>query len=198
MRTLTLASTTTNTAIATGRTGGQTAVATALATVIVGTPVPSLPNTGLISPLINITKVPSRLTPFPFGGGMVTYTYTVTNPGVVAMSNVSVVDNKCSPVTYVSGDANQNNFLDPGEAWVYTCRTNVTASIMNTATAEGTANGITAIGYAFATVLVAVPGLPNTGFPPEGNVIPLIVVIVAGLSAAAFFYFTKKKYVAGR
>jgi uncharacterized repeat protein (TIGR01451 family) len=194
----TLASTTTNTAIATGHAGSQTAVATAVATVVVGTPVPSLPNTGLLSPLINITKVPSRLTPFPFGGGVVTYTYTVTNPGVVAMNNVSVTDNKCAPVTYVSGDANHNSLLDPGEAWVYTCQTNIAASTMNTATAEGSANGITAIGYAFATVLVAAPGLPNTGFPPEGNVVPWIALIVAGLSAAALFYFIEKKHAAGR
>jgi uncharacterized repeat protein (TIGR01451 family) len=187
--TTTLASTTTNTAIATGHTGSQTAVATAVATVVVGVPINP--------PLINITKVPSRLTPFPFGGGAVTYTYTVTNPGVVPMGNVTVADNKCAPVTYVSGDTNNNNLLDPGEAWVYACRTNVTASTMNTATAEGTANGITAIGYAFATVLVAAPGLPNTGFPPEANVVPWVALIVAGLSIAASFYFIKKKQAAG-
>jgi hypothetical protein len=124
---------------------------------------------------------------------MVTYTYTVTNPGVVAMSNISVTDNKCTPVVYVSGDANNNNLFDPGEAWTYTCRTNITASTMNTATAEGSADGITAIGYAFATVLVATPGLPNTGFPPEGNIIPWIALIVTGLSAAALFHFIRKK-----
>jgi uncharacterized repeat protein (TIGR01451 family) len=192
----TLASTTTNTAIATGHTGAQTAIATAVATVVVG--VPGLPNTGLLPPLINIIKVPSRLTPFPFGGGVVTYTYTVTNPGIVAMNNVTVADNKCSPVTYVSGDTNNNGLLDPGEAWVYTCRTKIVASTMNTATAQGTANGITAIGYAFATVLVTAPGLPNTGFPPEGNVIPWIALIVAGLSAAVLFYFIEKKHATGR
>lgn len=186
----TLATTTTNTAIATGHTGTQTAVATAVATVVVGAPIDP--------PLINIVKVPSRLTPFPFGGGTVTYTYTVTNPGVVALNNVSVADNKCAPVNFISGDTNNNGLLDPGETWIYACSTNITASTMNTATAEGSANGITAIGYAFATVLVAVPGLPNTGFPPEGNVLPWTVGILVVLFATAIFYLIKKKPAVGR
>jgi len=158
----TLSTTTTNTAIATGYSDDayhQASIATAVATVVVGS--------NKEPPLINIVKVPSRLTPFPYGGGDVTYTYTVTNPGVVALHNVTVSDNKCGPVTYVSGDANNNSLLEPGESWTYTCSATITASTMNTATAEGTANGFTAIGYAFATVLVATPGLPNTGFPPQ-------------------------------
>jgi uncharacterized repeat protein (TIGR01451 family) len=176
--TTTLSTTTTNTAIATGYSDNpqhQAAIATAVATVVVGAPI--------APPLINIVKVPSRLTPFPYGGGVVTYTYTVTNPGVVAMNDVTVTDNKCSPVTYVSGDTNSNDLLDPGEVWTYTCKTKVTVSTMDTATAEGSANGFTAIGYAFATVLVAVPGLPNTGFPPEGNSIPWNAMTLIGVFA---------------
>jgi hypothetical protein len=160
---VTLSTTTTNTAVATGYGDNvyhQVAIATAIATVAVGIPV--------VPPLINIVKVPSRLTPFAFGGGDVTYTYTVTNPGVVAMHDVVVTDDKCVPVSGYSGDANNNKLLDPGESWVYTCRTNVSVSTRNTATAIGKANGFTALGYAFATVLVSVPGLPNTGFPPKG------------------------------
>ena len=40
---------------------------------------------------------------------------------------------------------------------------------MNSATTKGSANGFTATGYAFATVLVSAPGIPNAGFPPEGS-----------------------------
>jgi hypothetical protein len=165
--TTTLSQTTSNTAIATGHTGGQTAIATAVATVVVGT-VPGLPNTGITpAPLINILKVPSRLTPFPYGGGPVTYSYIVTNPGVVAMHNVTVTDNKCSTVVGPSaGGTNGNGLLDPGESWAYTCQTYVPVSTRDIATAEGSANGFTVWGYAFATVLVSAPGLPNTGFPP--------------------------------
>ncbi|HUX35927.1 MAG TPA: ice-binding family protein [Candidatus Paceibacterota bacterium] len=174
--TTTLSQTTTNTAIATGYSDDgnhQAAIATSLATVVVGSP--------LTPPLINIVKVPSRLTPFPYGGGNVTYIYAVTNPGVVPMHNVTVTDDKCSPVSRTSGDTNGNNLLDPGETWAYTCTTNITASTRNVATAEGKANGFTALGYAFATVLVSAPGLPNTGFPPEANSgIPWGIVILAG------------------
>ncbi len=196
----TLASTTTNTAIATGHVATQTAVATAIATVVVSSPAPGISSTGLLPPLINIVKVPSRLTPFPFGGGLVAYTYTVTNPGVVALNRVRVIDNKCSPVVFLSGDANNNGLLDPGETWTYACNAQITASVTNTATAEGTANGITAISYAFATVLVAAPGLPNTGFPPEGNAVPWIaaIVAVAGVASAIVFRAAKKKQTARR
>jgi uncharacterized repeat protein (TIGR01451 family) len=178
--TTTLSTTTTNTAIATGYSDNpqhQPAIATAIATVVVGMPI--------VPPLINIVKVPSRLTPFPYGGGAVAYTYTVTNPGVVAMNDVTVTDNKCSPVTYVSGDTNNDHLLAPGETWIYTCKTNVTASTMDIAPAEGSANGFTAIGYAFATVLVAAPGLPNTGFPPNKDSIPWDIVVLAGFLALA-------------
>jgi uncharacterized repeat protein (TIGR01451 family) len=192
----TLSTTTINTAIATGYSDDiyrQASIATAVATVVVGsssTPPPT-------PPLINIVKVPSRLTPFPYGGGVVTYTYSVTNPGVVAMNNVSVVDNKCASVSYVSGDTNGNNLLDAGETWAYTCTADITASTMNTATAEGSANGLTAIGYAFATVLVAIPGLPNTGFPPRDNDISWGVTAVTGfcvlVSISLVAVFKKRK-----
>ena len=195
--TTTLSTTTTNTAIATGYSDDpyhQATIATAIATVVVG----SSSVAPLTPPLINVVKVPSRLTPFPAVGGMVTYTYTVTNPGVVAMNNVSVADNKCSPVTYVSGDVNNDHLLQPGESWIYTCSTNITASTMNTATAQGSANGFTAVAYAFATVLVAAPGLPNTGYLPDANAgVPWgIIAFVSGLVlliSASFVVVLKKR-----
>lgn len=162
--TMTLQNTTVNTAVATGYSDDayhQPAIATAVATVVVGSALPS--------PLINIVKVPSRLTPFPFGGGEVTYTYTVTNPGVVAMYDVFVVDDKCGPVANLTGDTNGNNLLEPGETWTYTCQTKVAVSTRNVATVQGRANGFIALGYAFADVFVSVPGLPNAGVFADGN-----------------------------
>jgi hypothetical protein len=181
---MTLSQTTTNTAIATGYSDGiyhQTAIAKAIATVVVGS--------SATPPLINIVKVPSRLTPFLFGGGSVTYTYVVTNPGAVSMNSVVVSDDKCGPVSGPSGDANSNNLLDPNEVWTYTCKTNVSVSTMNTATASGKANGLTAVGYAYASVLVSaapnlasdVPGLPNTGFPSEGKNTSWNIALLAGI-----------------
>ena len=179
--TATVPNTITNTSVATGHSDdgfNQPAIATAIATVVVGKPLPP--------PLINIVKVPSRMTPFPFGGGDVTYAYTVTNPGVVAMHNVVVTDDKCGPVSGSAGDTNNNGLLDPGETWTYTCRMNVPVSTSNVATAKGEANGFTALGYAFATVLVAAPGLPDTGLPPEGANFQWDIAIIAAILSLVF------------
>jgi peptidoglycan hydrolase-like protein with peptidoglycan-binding domain len=82
------------------------------------------------------------------------------------MRDVYVIDDKCSPVSRISGDTNNNNLLDVSESWIYTCRTNITTSTRNTATALGKANGFTSLGYAFATVLVSGTSLPDTGSIP--------------------------------
>ena len=82
----TLNNTTTNTAIVTGHSSDgyyNTAIDTAIATVVVGTSVQGQ-STPAQPPLINVVKVPNQLTPFPYGGGNIVYTYTVTNPGVVS------------------------------------------------------------------------------------------------------------------
>ncbi len=190
--TATLSKTTTNTAVVTGYSDDsyrQAAFATSIATVVVGTK--------LTPPLINIVKVPNRLTPFPFGGGNVMYTYFVTNPGTVSMSNVAVTDDKCAPVSRTSSDANGNNLLDPGETWTYACQSNITASTRNVAAAEGKANGFTALGYAFSTVLVSAPGLPNTGFPPQernasADIAMLAIAAIAALSSIAVILKKRK------
>ena len=126
----------------------------------------------LIPPLIKVIKTPSptALT----GSGSVTYTYTVTNPGTVALSNVSVTDNKVSPVTYVSGDVNHDNLLEPGETWIYTSKTNVDATTTNTATAKGSANGNTATGIASATVVVTSPVVVTPVVTPPVVVTPTV------------------------
>lgn len=159
-----LLQTTTNTAVATGYSNDgyrQVAIATANATVVVSAPLPP--------PLINIVKVPSRLTPFSFGGGNVTYIYTVANPGVAVIHNVTVTDDKCATVFGPFGDSSNDKLLNPGEVWTYACESNVAVSTKNTATAEGEANGFTATAQAFATVLVSAPGLPKAGLVPISN-----------------------------
>ncbi|MCR4256689.1 MAG: hypothetical protein NUW08_03220 [Candidatus Uhrbacteria bacterium] len=149
--TTTLNETTINYATARGLGNGMAAVDTAIAQVIVGVPV--------VPPLIHIVKVPTPLT-LDFGGGVVTYGYTVTNPGTVALSNVTVNDDKCASVTYVSGDANGNGLMEVSETWRYTCSTNIPITTTNTAVATGEANGLTAIDTSIATVVVAGSPLP--------------------------------------
>jgi hypothetical protein len=174
-----LSLTTTNTAIATGHSDDsyhQSAIATAIATVVVGTPLPA--------PLIHIVKVPSQLTPLPYGGGPVVYRYTVTNPGIVPVQNVSVTDDKCSPISSRTGDTNGNNALDVTETWRYICETNVHVSTGSVATAKGDANGFTALAYSFTNVLVAAPDFPDTALGLQGitfswvNILLVIAVVI--------------------
>ena len=73
----------------------------------------------------------------PAGGGDVTYTYEVTNVGNVALSNVDVSDDKCSPVTYESGDSDHDSKLDLSETWTFTCTADLTKTTTNVATATG-------------------------------------------------------------
>ena len=56
----------------------------------------------------------------------VTSSYTVTNPGNTPLSNVTVTDDKCGPVSPGAGaanpgDADGNRLLDLGEEWLFSC-----------------------------------------------------------------------------
>jgi type VI secretion system secreted protein VgrG len=178
--TTTLSQTTTNTVTATGQNSGLTATDTAEAIVVVGAP--------LIPPLIHLVKVPNVFV-LPAGGGVVTYYYSVTNPGTVPLSDISITDNKCTglPGRVVGhpGDINKNNLLDPGETFHFTCQTNITQTTTNIGTATGHANGFTITDTSPATVVVApsavVPKLPNTGFPSSGTSTPWDAVIAIGI-----------------
>ncbi len=172
-----------------GFANGISATDIASATVVVGLPV--------VPPLIHVTKVPSPLV-LSAEGGMVTYTNKVTNPGTVALSNVSLIDDKCSSVKYISGDTNSNSKLDTTETWVYTCRTKLTKPTVNTITASGEANDLTAKDFAIATVVVSVaPGLPETGFPPKENKTLWNIIAPIGIfGVLIFFYFARKKQTA--
>lgn len=187
-----LLKTTTNTAIAKGYSDdsyNQVSVATAIATVVVGADLPA--------PLIDIVKIPSRLTPFPFGGGDVDYTYIVTNPGIVYISDVTVTDNKCNPVSIIWGDNNRNHLLDVDETWTYTCKTKVSVSTRNIATAKGIANWFAAVDYAFADVLVFVPGFPKTWATIYQNHTFRNILIVFGilLISTGFMVISKRRNI---
>lgn len=150
----TISQTHTNNVVATGLANGITAVDVASATVVVGSAV--------VPPLIHVTKIPNPLT--LLAGGSVTYTLKITNPGTIALGNVTLSDDKCGPLVFVSGDTNNDTNLDTTETWVYTCSTILNKSTTNIAMASGTASGMTARDLAIATVIVgSAPGLPNTG-----------------------------------
>lgn len=115
-------------------------------------------------PLIRIQKTSSREIPLSFGGGYVKYTYTVTNPGNLALQNVVVSDDKCAPIAGPAGDTNHNGLLDTYEERNYWCRSYISVSTRNTARARWEANGFTARDYTFATVAVGTgtPWFPDT------------------------------------
>ena len=72
-------------------------------------------------------------------GESISWQYTITNTGNVALSSVTVTDNQAgvSPA-YQSGDSNNNNLLDLTEAWIFTAAgTAVTGNYSNTGTAKG-------------------------------------------------------------
>jgi hypothetical protein len=171
--TKTITETHTNTVVATGWANGISATDIASAQVVVSSP--------LVPPLIHVTKVPNPLTLLA-GGGVVTYTEKITNPGTVALSNVTLNDDKCSPMDFNYGDTNNDSKLDVNETWVYTCSTNLTDTTLNTAVAEGTANGYTVRDFAVATVTVAsaAPALPQTGVAPSNNGVSWAIIFLAG------------------
>lgn len=155
-------------------------------------------------PGINLTKVPNPLT-LPEGPGSVTYTFQVTNTGDLVLSDVTLVDNKCSPATLLSGDRNSDSLLDLDEVWTYRCTKLVSATVTNTATVRALANGTEVSDSATAKVIVGelpppsslVPKLPDTGSDP-GTMgrISWIIMLPSGMFIALFsFYLARKKRV---
>ena len=72
-----------------------------------------------------MSKKTASVPSLPVGGGSVTYTYVVTNTGNVPLTDVSVSDNKCSPVTYSSGDTDADKKLNLTKSWTFTCTTTI-------------------------------------------------------------------------
>ena len=112
------------------------------------------------------TANPSTLS----GPGSVTYTYKVTNEGDVSLKKISVKDDKCSPVKYVSGDKDHDSKIDKHEEWKYTCTKTVSATETNKVTAKGTANSDRVKDTDTVRVVVSsAPGFPNAGVGPDND-----------------------------
>jgi uncharacterized repeat protein (TIGR01451 family) len=82
----------------------------------------------------------------PNFGETVTWTFTVTNPGNVTLSSVSLADTLLGLAVpaRISGDTNSNNKLEPSETWTYTANYALTQAdidagqLDNQATVSGT------------------------------------------------------------
>ena len=91
-------------------------------------------------------------------GDQVTYTYAVRDLGIEPLRDVTVSDDKCSPVTLSGGDIDKDSVLDLEETWTYTCTTKLTGDTTNTATGTGEDDdGNTATDVDTATVTVVDP-----------------------------------------
>ena len=185
-----LATTTQSTATAQGTANNLVATHNAYATVVVGLKDPA----PLVS-IVNITKVAYPLS-LPSGGGDITFTYRVNNPGDAPLSDVVVSDNKCKAMSGKLGDTNGNNVLDTNEVWIYTCTTHLTQTSTNTVTVTASANGLRATDNATLTVKVDIPvtqvkaSLPNTGTYPQQTLPPKPYaweVLLGVLSACVIF-----------
>ncbi|MCE5196342.1 MAG: DUF3494 domain-containing protein [Negativicutes bacterium] len=150
-----LSATTTNTVTAKGTGNGLQAIDLAYATVIV-TPEETEPAN---PPLINVVKTASPQA-LLYGPGPVTYTYQITNPGLVALSNVSISDDKIQMIYYDSGDLNADGLLQTDETWTYSGLASLSETTANAVTVTGMANGMTATDLAFATVTVTPLTIP--------------------------------------
>ena len=155
--------------------------------------------------IIDITHVIYPLT-LPSGGGSITFTYKVTNPSAVSLSDVTVVNDTCKDMSGELGDTNGNHLLDPGEEWIYTCAATVTKTTTHTATVTAYASGLKVTDAETATVDVPVlgaalspnvPTLPNNGTNPGVlNVTVLIWEILGGILVALIIVYvviTRKK-----
>ena len=85
-------------------------------------------------PGINVVKTASASSVTV--GGSVTHTYEVSNTGDIELLNVNVTDDKCDPVTYKSGDTNNDKKLQVDEKWIFEC-TMINEPTTNTAVASG-------------------------------------------------------------
>ncbi len=186
-----LSRTTQSTATATGTANNISAIHKAYATVVVGSNTPP----PLIS-IVNITKVAYPLS-LPSGGGNITFTYKVNNPGIVPLRDIAVTDDKCRTMSGKLGDTNGNNLLDTTEVWIYTCTTILTQTTTNTANVTAFANGLKAVGEATLTVVVDAPlteshpTFPETGTNPDFKI--LVWKILAAILTTLIIIFLLKR-----
>ena len=70
---------------------------------------------------VHTTLTASPVFPSGFVGVPVGYAYTETNDGTRPLTNVTVTDDNCAPVTRDSSSGNNDAILDPGETWFFSC-----------------------------------------------------------------------------
>jgi uncharacterized repeat protein (TIGR01451 family) len=139
------------------------------------------------APAVMIVKSPDQNV---LSGGTADFTLTVTNPGDVDLTSVSVTDPLCdaNPVLQ-SGDIGVDGVLTTTETWTYTCSTaNVQADFTNTAnvTATPVGGGDSVNDSDTANVFIVAPPAEDVPIPTLGQwllVFLAAVLLVSGLLA---------------
>ncbi len=91
----------------------------------------------VVAPAIDVVKVatPNVI----LSGDLVAFDFLVSNQGDVALSTITISDDKCAPITgpNPAGDVNGNGLLDVGETWAYACVTPVAVDTTNVVSVSG-------------------------------------------------------------
>lgn len=132
------------------------------------------------TPAIALTKQASAAT--IHAGGLVTYSFAVSNAGAVTLANVRVDDPLCPPTPVLAGavnigDVNGDGQLNLDETWRFTCSRTLTTDTTNSATAYGDAPwGATVWAQARAAVDVIAPALTVEKIADQTQVAPRTLV----------------------
>lgn len=73
----------------------------------------------IYEPGIDLEKLSDKSGEKVDAGDAITYTYFVANTGDVNLSNVSIEDDMVRHISYISGNDNGDDLLNPGEVWIY-------------------------------------------------------------------------------
>ncbi len=73
----------------------------------------------IYEPGIDLEKISDKSGEEVDVGDTITYTYFVANTGDVNLSNVYIEDDMVRYVSYISGNDNGDDLLNPGEIWIY-------------------------------------------------------------------------------
>jgi hypothetical protein len=134
-------------------------------------------------------------------GQTLLYRYEVNALGDNPLSNVTVIDDTCSPVQGPSGDWNHDGRLNPGEMWFYTCRYTVTGNEPNPLENRVIATGDVLEGeqvvasYAdrHPAIVQIVPCVePEVEFVPEPGTAMLMAGGLAGMAGYIGFSLRRK------
>jgi hypothetical protein len=115
-------------------------------------------------PAISLVKTVSAASVAP--GETVTFTLTVTNTGDIALSNVVMTDDTCSPLSGPAGDTGSDSILDPAEVWTFTCSMAINQNTTNVATVTARdVHETTVTAQSSASVTVTPPSSPPPSSP---------------------------------